>query len=143
MKVMASWSTARKRPGLLMSRSTRWAPLSPSSMSCWSRLRRTVTSEISAATKTPLSRMRNAMMSSSPMAPISAVSGVGCRPAAGWYGTRRDAHHRRVRAGTSWVTTDPAPVTAPSPMVTGARRMVSEPMNAPSPMTVRCLARPS
>ena len=55
MKVMTSCSTARNRPGWLMSRSTRRAPLSPSSMSCWSRLRRTVTRAISAATNTPLS----------------------------------------------------------------------------------------
>ena len=44
---------------------------------------------------------------------------------------------------TSRVTTEPAPVVAPSPMVTGATIMVSTPMLAPSPMTVRCLAVPS
>src|SRR3990170_128639 len=45
--------------------------------------------------------------------------------------------------GTSWVTTEPAPVAAPSPMVTGATSIVSEPMKAPSPITVRCLRVPS
>ena len=45
--------------------------------------------------------------------------------------------------GTSRVTTDPAPVTAPSPTLIGARRMVSEPMKAPSPIFVLCLRRPS
>ena len=46
-------------------------------------------------------------------------------------------------AATSRVTTLPAPVLAPAPMVTGARSMVSTPMKAPSPMTVWCLFVPS
>jgi hypothetical protein len=46
-------------------------------------------------------------------------------------------------AGTSRVTTLPAPVFAPGPTVTGALSMVSTPMNAPSPITVSCLAVPS
>ena len=46
-------------------------------------------------------------------------------------------------AGTSRVTTAPAPVRAPSPMSRGATIIVSTPMNAPSPIVVRCLAEPS
>ena len=39
--------------------------------------------------------------------------------------------------GTSFVITDPAPVTAPFPIRTGATSMVSEPIRTSSPMTVR------
>ena len=39
--------------------------------------------------------------------------------------------------------TDPAPVFASFPIVTGATNMVSEPMLAPSPITVRCFRYPS
>jgi hypothetical protein len=39
-------------------------------------------------------------------------------------------------SGTSLVTTDPAPVRASSPMLIGARRMVSLPMKARAPMSV-------
>ena len=45
--------------------------------------------------------------------------------------------------GTSRVTTAPAPVRAPSPISRGATIIVSTPMNAPSPIVVRCLAVPS
>ena len=38
--------------------------------------------------------------------------------------------------------TEPAPVFASFPIVTGATNMVSEPMLAPSPITVRCLSIP-
>ena len=44
-------------------------------------------------------------------------------------------------AGTSWVTTAPAPVLAPSPTSTGATSIVSTPRNAPSPIVVAVLAR--
>ena len=46
-------------------------------------------------------------------------------------------------AGTSRVTTAPAPVRAPAPMSRGATIIVSTPMNAPSPIVVRCLFVPS
>src|SRR5688572_11631904 len=46
-------------------------------------------------------------------------------------------------AGTSFVTTDPAPVRAPSPMLRGATIIVSTPRKAPSPMVVGCLVVPS
>ena len=46
-------------------------------------------------------------------------------------------------AGTSRVTTAPAPVRAPSPTSTGATSIVSTPMNAPSPIVVGCLRVPS
>jgi hypothetical protein len=46
-------------------------------------------------------------------------------------------------AGTSRVTTAPAPVLAPSPMVTGARSIVSTPRKTRSPISVRCLLTPS
>ena len=46
-------------------------------------------------------------------------------------------------AGTSVVTTAPAPVRAPSPMSRGATIIVSTPMKAPSPMVVGCLFVPS
>ena len=83
------------------------------------------------------------MMSSSTRAPIRRFpASVSSAAVLGGWG-RAGTPTTVVWAGTSWVTTDPAPVTPPSPMVTGARRMVSEPMNAPSPMTVRCLAWPS
>ena len=44
-------------------------------------------------------------------------------------------------AGTSRVTTAPAPVRAPAPMSRGATIIVSTPMNAPSPIVVAVLAR--
>ena len=43
--------------------------------------------------------------------------------------------------GTSRVTTAPAPVLAPSPMIRGATIIVSTPMNAPSPIVVAVLVR--
>ena len=46
-------------------------------------------------------------------------------------------------AATSRVTTAPAPVLAPGPIVIGARRVASTPMNAPVPITVVCLLTPS
>src|SRR6185437_151488 len=46
-------------------------------------------------------------------------------------------------AGTSFVTTAPAPVRAPSPMSRGATIIVSTPMNAPSWIVVWCLRVPS
>jgi hypothetical protein len=46
-------------------------------------------------------------------------------------------------AGTSWVITDPDPVSAPSPTVTGATSMVSEPMKTFLPISVRCFITPS
>ena len=46
-------------------------------------------------------------------------------------------------SGTFLVTTAPAPVAALGPTVTGATSMVSQPMKAPSPMTVGSLSRPS
>src|SRR5215204_1855569 len=45
--------------------------------------------------------------------------------------------------GTSLVTTDPAPVRASSPMLIGARSMVSLPMKARAPMAVWCFCAPS
>ena len=112
-KVMTSWSTARKRPGWLMSRSTRRARLSPSSMSCWSRLRRTVTSAISAATNTPLSEDEHPDDEQLDERRPSAVPGVAVvrRLPAGSRMRGRHAHAPWCAAGTSWVTTEPAPVT--------------------------------
>ena len=49
----------------------------------------------------------------------------------------------RASAGTSRVMQELAPVMAPSPMVTGATIMVSEPMKTLSPMVVRLLWTPS
>src|SRR3546814_20939353 len=46
-------------------------------------------------------------------------------------------------AGTSRVTVEPAPTMARSPTVTGATSAVFEPMKAPAPISVRCLAKPS
>src|SRR5207245_810506 len=46
-------------------------------------------------------------------------------------------------SGTSLVTTEPAPVRAPLPSLTGATSMVSTPTNAPSPISVRFLLVPS
>src|SRR5687767_8055492 len=48
-----------------------------------------------------------------------------------------------IPSGTSFVTTAPAPVTLFLPILTGARRSESEPMNASSPILVRCLRTPS
>ena len=50
---------------------------------------------------------------------------------------------REASASTSSVITDPAPITAPAPIVTGATSAVFEPMNAPAPITVRYLPNPS
>ena len=49
----------------------------------------------------------------------------------------------RESAGTSSVMVLPAAVYAPSPTRTGATRLVLQPMNAWSPMTVRNLLVPS
>jgi len=46
-------------------------------------------------------------------------------------------------AGASLVMVEPAPMFAFSPTETGAISCVSEPMKAPSPITVRCLLAPS
>src|ERR1700694_4922219 len=46
-------------------------------------------------------------------------------------------------SGMSFVTTDPAPVRAPLPSLTGATSIVSTPTNAPSPISVRFLFVPS
>jgi hypothetical protein len=48
-KLIPIWMTARNRPGLALRRWTRAAARSPSSTSCWRRLRRIVTSAISDA----------------------------------------------------------------------------------------------
>ena len=46
-------------------------------------------------------------------------------------------------AGTSRVIVEPAPIIAPSPIVTGATSALLEPIKAPAPITVRCLLNPS
>src|SRR5207253_8041638 len=46
-------------------------------------------------------------------------------------------------SGTSSVMTDPAPVYALAPTRTGATKAVSTPVFTSSPITVRCLRRPS
>ncbi len=46
-------------------------------------------------------------------------------------------------AGMSFEITEPAPVIAPAPTLTGATSAVLEPMNAPSPISVRALKKPS
>src|SRR6516162_6392894 len=49
----------------------------------------------------------------------------------------------RSPAGTSWSTTDPAPVIASSPISMGARKLEFEPMNTRLPIFVLCLRLPS
>ena len=49
----------------------------------------------------------------------------------------------RLPGGTSRLIVLPAPTKAPSPIVTGATSAELEPMNTPSPISVRCLAKPS
>src|SRR5688500_15152302 len=49
----------------------------------------------------------------------------------------------RAPSGTSLVMAEPAPVTASRPTRIGATNIVSEPMNARSPMMVRCFSYPS
>src|SRR5450830_774100 len=49
----------------------------------------------------------------------------------------------RAPGGTSCLMTLPAPVYAPSPTVTGAMNLVSEPVRAYEPIVVRCLLTPS
>src|SRR5579864_3079161 len=46
-------------------------------------------------------------------------------------------------SGTSFVTTEPAPVRTPLPSLTGATSIVSTPTKAPSPISVRFLFVPS
>ncbi len=77
-----------------------------------------------------------------------AAHGSFWRASGGSAGARRSRSRAGIPTaslpdGTSRVTTEPAPVTAPSPISTGARRMVSEPMKASSPMRVACLRCPS
>src|SRR6478672_3350995 len=49
----------------------------------------------------------------------------------------------RAPGGTSRRTTAPPPVIAPSPMVTGATKVLLAPVFAPLPTLVWCLATPS
>src|SRR5262245_58886963 len=49
----------------------------------------------------------------------------------------------RASAGTLSVITDPVATLAPAPTLTGATRDEFEPMKAPLPMSVWCLATPS
>ena len=56
-KVIATWITARKRPGSRISRWARLARRSPDSASSSRRVRRTETKAISAPTKNPLMRI--------------------------------------------------------------------------------------
>ena len=91
MNVIASWMTARNRPGSLVRRRTRPAPRRPSSISWSTRLGRSETRAISAATKTPLRRTSRTMIPSSmrvsPIRPASlprrVPTGPGRRPWAG------------------------------------------------------------
>ena len=87
----------------------------PSSMSCWSRLRRIVTRAISVAEKTPLSRTRTTMRPSSKTAPLTMgrhprrvptrpVGAAVPRPVA--RGCAPGRRPRACRRGTSLVTTD-------------------------------------
>ena len=46
-------------------------------------------------------------------------------------------------SGTSLITTEPAPVEALAPTVTGATNRVSHPINAPGSIRVLCLFIPS
>ena len=46
-------------------------------------------------------------------------------------------------AGAFFVIVEPAPIVAPAPISTGATSIAPEPMNALSPITVRCLFAPS
>ncbi len=141
-KLMPIWMTARKRPGLALRRWTRTAFLLPSSTSCWRRLRRIVTRAISVAEKMPLSEHEDddqaefqdgaAHEGASSPAGLDRISRI-----------RAGTPTASLPAGTSRVTTEPAPVLAPAPMSRGATIIVSTPMNAPSPMVVRCLRVPS
>ena len=166
MNVIASWMTARKRPGSDVRRRTRSAPRRPSSTSWSTRLRRSETSAISAATNTALSRTSRTMIPISSRVlpirrgPLPRGSGgrrlglrvwlrVCCVASSPDAGIGRGS---RIRAGmptaslpggTSRVTTAPAPVLLSSPRVTGARSIVSTPRNTRSPIVVRCFLTPS
>ena len=72
-------------------------------------------------------------------------SAYGSSAAPGGRGSRMRAGTptASLPGGTSWVTTAPAPVFAPSPISTGATSIVSTPTKAPSPIVVRCLCVPS
>ena len=48
-----------------------------------------------------------------------------------------------LSAGASRPMTEPAPIVAPAPTLTGATKAVLDPMKAPSPIWVRCLLTPS
>jgi len=56
---------------------------------------------------------------------------------------RAGAPYARLPGGRSCVTTEPAPILAPAPILTGATNMRPEPMKAPSPISVGCLCSPS
>ena len=118
MKVMPSWMTARNRPGSPCRRRTRLAPRLPSSTSCSSRLRRTVTRAISAADEDAVEEDehdddaeldgRRALIPAARR--LAAGLGRGSRIRAG-------TPTASLPGGTSLVTTAPAPVLAPSPTV--------------------------
>ena len=78
------------------------------------------------------------------------AASAGCGAPAG--GASASGRGSRIRAGTptaslpagtSFVTTAPAPVFASSPIVTGARSIVSTPRKTRRPIVVRCFCRPS
>src|SRR5699024_260092 len=85
--------------------------------------------------------------------PSSAPRAAGAAPAAAVPARRRSVHPSMFRcetaltpsapAGTSLRTVVPAPVAAPSPIVTGATSTLSEPTRTCRPTVVRCLSTPS
>ena len=131
MTVRPSCDTARNRPGSSRRRRTRRAPALPSSTSCSTRLRRTETSAISAATKNPSRRVSRTMirMSRHRSGPGSSrgVRHARRRPRDCGSRIRAGIPTASLPAGTSRVTTAPAPVFASSPIVIGARSIVSTP----------------
>ena len=134
-KVIAIWMVARKRLGSLVSRSATCADRLPSLTSWCSRWRLTVMRAISDAAKNPPIRIRAATMARS-RTQLSVIGrqasvGVASPPARGLSSAASRVRLRRssiaragmpttvLPAGTSRVTTAPAPVRAPGPMVTG------------------------
>ena len=95
-------------------------PAGPRRRAARSRLRRTETSAISAATKNPSSSVRRTMTRSSPIGTFTPMARPLRVPAvsAAARGSGPARRRRACPAGTSFVTTAPAPVFAPSPIST-------------------------
>ena len=144
MKVMPIWMTARKRPGSVLSRRTRRAPRRPSSMS-WSQ------AALAERDEGHLGRREDRVEQDQDDDDADLEDGSAHAVGSSRSGSGGLARGSRIRAGTptaslpagtSRVTTDPAPVLAPSPDRDRARRASCRRRGSPVADGRLVLARP-